>query len=401
MKTPRNVEDEHYMNFRSKRQYRVGTHSEQTKRNKNHSPSYQNQALAEHTETMDSSETPYASQDKADVVFNPKYDLTLENIQELFLTLVWGEGLMPPWVSIENKHLITKVVMLYIPGLDQDMFLLRSTLLPSLRKFCDKTKSILSHGVRDKMQPIDELLTCRVKIRDNDSSDMEKPALTSHQEECDTDGPSFTELTKDIPFPVTFYTLTEQEREDHGYSHSKPGFLSTMPAPSGSPFYEMLALDCEMCLTSEGFELARITLVDIKGQACTEFVLLDKLVKPSNPIIDYCTRYSGITPEMLDGVTTSLKDIQEEFLKFVCKETILVGHSMENDLRVLKISHEVVMDTAVLYGDPRGAFYKSSLRSLAKHNLARTIQQSENGHDSIEDARAALDLALLMIRYGK
>lgn len=93
--------------------------------------------------------------------------------------------------------------------------------------------------------------------------------------------------------------------------------------------------------------------------------------------------------------------IQEDFLKLVYKETILVGHSLENDLLALKVSHNLVIDTAVLYKHPRGGSYKTALRVLVKRFLSREIQQSGTGHDSIEDARATMELALLKIRNGK
>lgn len=88
-------------------------------------------------------------------------------------------------------------------------------------------------------------------------------------------------------------------------------------------------------------------------------------------------------------------------MNLVHKETVLVGHSLENDLMALKISHGLVIDTAVLYKHPRGGSHKSALRILAKRFLYREIQQSGNGHDSIEDARATLELALLKIKHGK
>jgi hypothetical protein len=106
--------------------------------------------------------------------------------------------------------------------------------------------------------------------------------------------------------------------------------------------------------------------------------------------------------------TTTLEEIQATLLSLICKDDILVGHSLENDLIALRLVHEKVIDTAVLF---RNDGRKHSLKHLSSILLQRKIQQGittqsngeqgqKPGHDSVEDASASLVLAVRRAKLG-
>ena len=55
------------------------------------------------------------------------------------------------------------------------------------------------------------------------------------------------------------------------------------------------------------------------------------------------------------------------------------------------------VDTSIVFPNPNRSKKKMSLKALAKEHLGRKIQQGTEGHDSREDALAALDLMKLKI----
>ena len=67
---------------------------------------------------------------------------------------------------------------------------------------------------------------------------------------------------------------------------------------------------------------------------------------------------------------------------------------------MLKLVHDRGIDTAVRFVHPNSG-YKHALRYLAVNYLNRSIQSKNGGHNSVEDARAALDLAVLFAEGGE
>jgi len=165
----------------------------------------------------------------------------------------------------------------------------------------------------------------------------------------------------------------------------------TYPANGNFGVY---ALDCEMCYTGLGLELVKVTVVGIDGR-----LVYESLVYPEHDIIDFNTRFSGITAKDLDfGQCKNLKEVQNDLMGFINADTIIVGHGLENDLRALKLIHNTILDTAVVFPHFYGLPYRRSLKALVSCYLKKEIQQSYWGHDSYEDARACMELMLWKTR---
>ncbi len=153
------------------------------------------------------------------------------------------------------------------------------------------------------------------------------------------------------------------------------------------------------CLTEGGKQLARVCIIDY----ASGIVVYDQLVKPSNPVTDYLTRWSGITAEALETATATFDEVQTHILSVlsVSPTPVLLGHSLESDLQALKICHPRCIDTAVIYHHPRGRPLKPGLAWLTQKWCGREIQnRGEGGHDPEEDAQACLDLLRKKVENG-
>ncbi|KAM9314876.1 RNA exonuclease 5, partial [Pholidichthys leucotaenia] len=318
--------------------------------------------------------------------------ITLSELTELLHYAALGKSggiRQPSWCRLRHQRRIKGVNVVLVEGLTQSHFYKHYLTLQHLRT-CYTTRITFTSSSKDVASEI-----LRSKVFEKDSSSVTKPdnelpeALNRH--------PIVTRFGTEKK-GLTAYLLTEEEMIKYRYPvKGIPGFEGFVHASRGgcvtdsSPLY---GIDCEMCLTLKGSELTRVSLVDSAGNC-----LMDELVKPVNHILDYCTRYSGITAELLEPVRTTLRDVQKMVARILPPDAVLVGHSLENDLVALKLIHKHIIDTSVLYQRDFGGKFK--LKTLTEIVLKRQIQTGDQlGHNPTEDALAALELVQYFIKTG-
>lgn len=166
------------------------------------------------------------------------------------------------------------------------------------------------------------------------------------------------------------------------------GYVSTTMLPNSK--HLVVALDCEMVYTEFGNRLARVSVVDFEGKC-----IYERLVQPKAKVLDYLTEFSGLDEAAMERATVTLEDVQQDLRALISADTVVVGHSLESDLNQLKLFHDQVVDTALLYPHKRGPPLKRALKTLANEVLNRIIQTGDEeggGHDSLEDAVSSLEL---------
>jgi RNA exonuclease 1 len=75
-----------------------------------------------------------------------------------------------------------------------------------------------------------------------------------------------------------------------------------------------------------------------------------------------------------------------------------IGHSLENDLNVLRIMHRAAVDTSLMFHTRVARRSSPALRVLTERLLNRRIQ--DGSHDSVADAAATMALARLKFAKG-
>ncbi|KAL8941516.1 MAG: hypothetical protein Q9216_002198 [Gyalolechia sp. 2 TL-2023] len=146
--------------------------------------------------------------------------------------------------------------------------------------------------------------------------------------------------------------------------------------------------------TREG--LARVSVLRASGSH-EGLPFIDDYISISEPVVDYVTKYSGVSAGDLDpGVSVHplvpLKVAYKKLWLLLNLGCIFVGHGLIKDFRNIDIfvPKSQIVDTVTLFYNPARSKRNLSLRFLAWYLLKENIQSST--HDSIEDALTALKL---------
>lgn len=276
--------------------------------------------------------------------------IKISDLQGLVLYLL-ADGPSPQWISIRHHFEVKKVVVIMVPGLERGMFdgsipLAENvkdgqqsnsngtattqtmddrlptplseerlqTPLKALAKVFSHVWPVLTpgDGKYSRMHsPVQAMLMSPLpkSKEEKNTRGVEKPREGRNWKDKPTEITEFVATTEQLQendyvihptqFKITKGSLAEVERSQlfHNQSHGCWVHTGVSIPSNGGPRddcqpqddmkdgRDVFAMDCEMCKTSDGeLALTRISVVNWEGET-----IMDELVKPERPIVDYLT----------------------------------------------------------------------------------------------------------------
>jgi len=192
-----------------------------------------------------------------------------------------------------------------------------------------------------------------------------------------------TNVVRNLPEKNEEDLLEWAEEHDISKADLTKAYGSTLT--SNKLIGKYVAIDCEFVgVGMEDSALARVSIVNFHGQ-----LVLDLIVRPKERVTDWRTPVSGIHPRMMK-TAVAFHAAQSQVAE-ILSGRVLVGHSVQHDLKALLLSHprSMIRDTSLHPAYRRRAQGKTpGLATLAKAELDMEIQTGK--HSSVEDAQATM-----------
>ncbi|CAG7786538.1 unnamed protein product [Allacma fusca] len=350
--------------------------------------------------------------------------ILMSDVQHLLVYALCGNSFTCPphrWCHLEKCNRLTNITVLVVEGISTTDFFDYGHLFPNLTaNFPERleVQAPIYYGSNAAMEFSCFPVTNAQKERILSSYDSLQAAIDS-QQIVQSFRPMFP-ITMDSETPVSSAPVTQPSLISPSDKfpriflllNTHQMLMESFPLPYGDYYADsykmtksqytqatgdspMFAIDCEMCQTNKKLELTHVAVVDENHK-----VVYETLVKPRNRIVNYLTKYSGITEPLLRDVTTRIEDVQKALGKILPSNAILVGHSLNSDLHALELTHPYIIDTSVIFNLTGDRKRKSKLAVLSERFLGEAIQTGKKGHSPSEDAEAAMKLVQLKLSKG-
>jgi hypothetical protein len=238
---------------------------------------------------------------------NPRQSVTAKALRELLLCIFAG-GKQPAFVTVKN---ISSVVVLFIDSFGLHEFKQARLEMPFLASMEEHSVVLRAPGSKHEVSSFSsEMLSLpEIRSKPNPSELVERIMnpeyliLTAEELEANdypgfvSDDTAFNKKWKKKDEPAISQEMLEKAIPLPDYVTTRTKDLKI----GADARARIVAMDCEMCSTCIGLELARISMVEEDGR-----VLMDDFALPINPVLDYNTKFSGITEEILKDVKTTV-----------------------------------------------------------------------------------------------